>query len=621
MNRELLAAFDEQLQKLIVLLPGVHRTVRNLAPIENDPRWRKLRENAAALRKLPLVTLVGPTGSGKSTLFRLLSGINVPRGGAKKPNTHNSAVAVPRGISEPELREMFTESQLRPLEDLSELRDPRVSRETLFYCTMSLEAAARGDFLLCDVPDINTICMENWEKAKLMLGRSEVVIFVVHKIAYANYETMFYLARTCAHAAHLAYLITMAKRDEACEIHADLVERKSLEFHLKNADLDEDEAQPFAAPRADGQPRGEFLAQADYYFSEERKDPDQPQLEEIYALADGAPPLADLLRGRNIAQLMLTKRANDIQQGLSLADVTLAAHEKQLSDLQRCRAIMLAQLEDKTLDVVGAQVPLGEVLQIAIREAQSALPPWRRRVSVWLNAPLNIVRRIPEWIGKLKGFFSKAENVQPFCRDVVEAEALQQHAEHLAVRWRADHSHVVRLLEESCTAAIRNLVGPPIPKPDAEWDEYAARRAREWVQEKPGKAALLLTGNGLAGLALPVVVTADIVHTGGLFTIKMSSLGSISGAGAGALAGGALIQKLIESLGMKSLVLDFQNEWKHRRNLQLRSHLREHFARPLVLDTLDQRITALTKAGTAECAQAVAALRRLLAENLPASIT
>jgi hypothetical protein len=516
---------------------------------------------------------------------------------------------------------MFTESHLRPLEDPSELRNPRLSRETLFFCTMSLEAAARGDFLLCDVPDFNATCTENWEKAKLMIGRSEVVIFVVHKIAYADYVTMLYLARICAHAAHLAYLITMAKRDEACEIHVDLVERKTPEFRLKSADLNEDVALPFAEPRADGQPRGEFLAQADYYFSEERKDPDQPLLEEIYALADGAPPLADLLRGRNIARLMLTKRANDIQQGLSLADLTLAAHEEQLSDLQQCRAVVLEQLDDVTLDVVGAQVPLGEVLQIAIREAQSALPLWRRRVSVWLNAPFNVVRRIPGWVGKLKEVFKKTENVQPFFRDKVESIALQDHAERLAVRWRADHSRVVPLLEESCTTAIRNLGSQPIPKPDTEWSEFAARRAREWVQEKPGKAAWLLTGNGLAGLSLPFAVTADIFYTGGLFTIKMASFGPVSGAAAGSLAGGALLQKLIEELGMKSLVLDIQNDWKHRRNLQLRSHLRKHFARPLVLDTLDQRITALTEAPAAECAHAVGALRRVLAENLPASIT
>jgi recombinational DNA repair ATPase RecF len=71
---------------------------------------------------------------------------------------------------------------------------------------------------------------------------------------------------------------------------------------------------------------------------------------------------------------------------------------------------------------------------------------------------------------------------------------------------------------------------------------------------------------------------------------------------------------------MESLVKDFQLEWNKQRNRQLRTHLQKHFARPLVLDVLDQRIAELAKTPATECAHAVTALRRVLAENLPASI-
>lgn len=622
MNRELLAAFDAELQKLIALLPILHRAVGELAPLDDEPRWRLLRQNADDLsqRKLPVVTLIGPTASGKSTLFRLLSGVDVPTGGATRPNTHNCAAAVPHGVSEADLQAIFPAMKVRPLEDPGELRNPQLSRETLFFRAMSPEAATRGDFLLCDVPDFDTVCLENWEKAKLMLDRSEVIIFVVIKSKYADYQAMVYLARTCARAAHLAYVLTMANRDEAREIHADFFGRKLAAFRLKPEDSNEDAAQPFAEPRGDGRTRVQFLEQADYYFSEEKK---EPQLREIHALAEGAPPLADLLRGRNIARLMLTKRANDIQQGLSLADATLAAHGERLRDLQRSRAALLEQLEDEKLDMVGAQLPLGDILQNVVHEAESALPSWMKILNHVANAPLKFLRLIGTGIvsifRKLKELFSNKENVEPLRRDLIERKALRSHADRLADHWRIDHSRVADLSEKSCTAAIRNLERQPVPDPDIEWHGYAAQRARTWVQENHKKAALLLTGRGVIGLLAPLAVTVDLFTLGGLVTIKVSTWTAIGGAAGGSLAITALLE-LIEKFGMERLVQEFQVEWKKQRNRQLRAHLREHFARPLVLDSLDRHIAALTKAPAAECAHTVTALRRVLAENVPASI-
>jgi hypothetical protein len=483
------------------------------------------------------------------------------------------------------------------------------------------KAATRGDFLLCDVPDFDTVCRENWEKAKLMLDRSEVIIFVVIKSKYADYQAMVYLARTGARAAHLAYVLTMANRDEAREIHADFFGRKLPAFRLKPEDSKEDAAQPFAEPRADGRTRAQFLEQADYYFSEEKR---EPQLEEIHALVEGAPPLADLLCGRNIARLMLTKRANDIQQGLSLADATLAAHGERLRDFQRCRAALLEQLEDEKLDVVGAQLPLGDVLTNVIHEAESALSSWMRRVSKVANMPLELIRLIGTGIvsmfRELKDHFTNKENVELLRRDLIEREALRDHATRLANHWRIDQSRVADLSEKSCTAAFRNLESQPVPYPDTEWHDFAAESASAWVKENPKRAALLLTGRGVIGLLAPVAATVDLFSTGGFVTVKVSTWAAIGIEAGGALTIGALLHKFIEKFGMERLVQDFQAEWKKQRNSQLRAHLREHFARPLVLDSLDRHIGALTKAPAAECAHAVTALRRVLADNVPASI-
>ena len=318
---------------------------------------------------------------------------------------------------------------------------------------------------------------------------------------------------------------------------------------------------------------------------------------------------------------MLSKRANAIQQGLALADATLTAHAERLDALQTCHAALLEQLENEKLDIVGKQLPLGDVLQNVIREAQAALSPWWRRVSVAVNWPLKILRGIPAVIRKLKELFSKKENVQPFRRDAIEREALRHHTEHLADRWRADYQHILDLSAASCVAALRDFETEQIPEPDAEWHEFAAQRSRKWVHDHPTKAKALLTLDGVVGLMAPVAFTVDLFTTGGLVTIKVSAWNLIGGAGAGALAIGALLHKVIEIFGMQRLVQGFQEEWKKQRNRQLRAHLREYFARPLVLDGLQQRIKALTNAPASECTRTVTELRRLLSENPLSSIS
>jgi hypothetical protein len=240
------------------------------------------------------------------------------------------------------------------------------------------------------------------------------------------------------------------------------------------------------------------------------------------------------------------------------------------------------------------------------------------------NMPLELLHWIGEgiasWLRKLKDLISDKENVQPLRRDLIEREALRDRCERLANDWRADHSRALKLSAESCVAAIRDFEGQPVPEPDTEWQAYAVQRARTWINENPKKAALLLTGRGVFGLLAPFAVTVDLFTTGGFVTIKVSTWTAIGSAAGGAISIAALFQWLIEKFGMESLVKDFQLEWNKQRNRQLRTHLQKHFARPLVLDVLDQRIAELAKTPATECAHAVTALRRVLAENLPASI-
>ena len=608
MNRELLAAFDATLQEILTLLPAVHGPVAGLRPLEADSRWALLRLNAEDLaqRPLPVVTLLGPSGAGKSTIFRALTGLEVPAGGAERPMSYNCAVAMPPDFPEHQLAAMFPGMQLRRLEDPAEIKRPDLPRETLFFQTMPPAVAAHGDFLLADVPDFSTTCLENWEKAKLMLQRAEVVIFVVTRFSYADYQTVLYLARACAHAAHLACVFTMTDAEAAPRVWLDLVEQKAPHFTLRTDIPAEDEPRPFAECRADHQTRAAFLAQADVDFSPYSE---APQLEGIRALRAGAPPLADFLRGRNIARLMLTKRGNDLQQGLKLADETLAAQTSQSAELRRCRESIEAEFSGDSLDIVGRQLPLGEVLEVMLEQAQQSLPFWRRAVAS-MTAP--VWRGIRQSFAMLNEVFSKPDQVRALRRDESELAELRDHADRLANRWRADHGRVIELPAERCSEALETLRESVLPEPDQGWQAAARATALEWVRAHPNRATLILNIAGAVTLMAGCLATVDLAVAGG--GVHLTVWAAMAMVGVAPLA--ATLNALVQKLGLHSVLEKFQVEWKRGRNRQLRVFLHDRFARPLVLDALDRRLAALEQAPAAACRESVIRLRRLLGENL-----
>jgi len=616
MNRELLGAFDAALQKLLVLLPAVHESVAGLRPLDAEQRWGLLRANAddLAQRRLPVVTLLGPSGAGKSTIFRLLTGLEVPAGGAERPMSHNCMVAVPPDVSEEQLAAIFPSMQLRRLDDPAEIKRPDLPRETLFFREMPRDVAAHGDFLLADVPDFSTTTLENWEKAKLMLQRAEVVVFVVTRFSYADYQAVLYLARACALAGHLGYVLTMADAEAATAIWRDLVEEKAPGFTLRADVPAEDEPRPFLEPRADHRTRVEFLAAADVYYSPYSE---QPQLDGIRALREQAPALADFLRGRNIARLMLTKRANDLQQGLKLAEEVLTAHDSQLADFRSRRARILAEIVDDSLDVVGQQLPLGEILEEVFAQAQQALPFWRRAIAT-IAAP--IWRGLRETIGAIRDFFSRPEQARELHRDEIELAALVDQASRLADRWRADHGAALEITAERCAAALEALRVSTAPAPDQEWKHFAAAKARAWVEAHPNRATLILNAGGAVALLAGSYATFDVLTTGGAISLVLTKIGVLTGAATGLAATsliGSAVNHFVQRLGLTPVLVEFQAEWKRQRNRQLRAHLREHFGRPLTLDVLERRIAALQAAPSMPATVVIVELRRLLEESAP----
>lgn len=93
------------------------------------PGWRELKGRPlvwASKGEKPwlVATLFGPTGAGKSTVFSLLTGLQVPAGNVIRPVTFNPIVAIPQSLSLPHrIAGLFPFKKLSPLDDFEKLMD------------------------------------------------------------------------------------------------------------------------------------------------------------------------------------------------------------------------------------------------------------------------------------------------------------------------------------------------------------------------------------------------------------------------------------------------------------------------------------------------------------------
>ncbi|MDM7855945.1 GTPase [Cellulomonas alba] len=118
-----------------------------------------------------IVALVGGTGSGKSTLFNAVSGLQFAEVGVKRPTTSEVTACVWGGDA-PEL-----------LDWLGVARDRRIRRES--ELDGETEAPLRG-LVLLDLPDHDSIAPEHREVVNRLLPQADLLMWVVDPQKYAD---------------------------------------------------------------------------------------------------------------------------------------------------------------------------------------------------------------------------------------------------------------------------------------------------------------------------------------------------------------------------------------------------------------------------------------------------
>lgn len=508
-----------------------------------------------------VAALVGPTGVGKSTVFHALTGVDVPRGGHRRPLSFAPCAALPpSGSAEDSLPEaLFPTFACRPLQRPEELENPSLPDSVLFHTPQHLSGLPREQpFCLVDVPDFDSVHRLNEEKALRLVERSEVVLFIVSAEKYSDAKSFHFLRLCCREAGRLIVLLTRHDGISDARSHWDHLHEQARS-HPDFADL-----------RADGKPLHRFLAEAAAYCSLRISPGESLPADAMMPLAAEAPPLAELLGGAEGRTILVEALENAARVA---AGEVRALHrqaesmaEENAADIQRARSIIaraVTPLAEATPTIAELHAHREEASrQLKIR-GRSLLPSRLREMLIRPAQPTH---------DGLRG-----EAPPPSLRDV--CGTIQED-------WRAAFPHLAGrgapLSSESFTAALDEVLLLPPPKPESDWRDELRDALEEWRRKN------FTSRGGWAGMKQWSTLGGITV-----FGLDAFLTGLTSGVGIATLLGSGALVALSEAqeASLRASVRAAIDRWRARHAIQWTGHLETHLARPLFLDEWIRRET------------------------------
>lgn len=561
---------------------------------------RRSRAWGAVVGEPPLVAaLYGPTGAGKSTLFKLLSGIDVPSGEHMRPMSRSCALAVPTEWADPsKLEPVFPASELVPFFDGRALVAPGQPFGRLHAAEAPALASlgpGGSSLLLVDAPDYNGVDAENALRAEEILLRAEVLVFVLQVDSYLVAKNVEELARAARLATRLVVLLTKTRDAFQAWTAWDDLCRRLEDAHGVGA--------PFAARRADGRTGLEVVRAAPVYAWVRSEQPDLSGI-----AARSGPSLVDRLAGyesRRIAWEGVAGAAHAaaVDAGRLVA-LARAARDSALSR----RAALAADARQAGARVAGREFPFGAVLQALIAESRSRLPDWWSLVSTPMGWMMSGMETLASAGGRLMGWITDKgapESPQGEPRDSVERRVLAQEAERLLDEWRARPDlRDLGLDAARCSRARAVLMEAPLPGVSVEWEAMLRQEANRWVIGNPALARALpvaCDAIGVAGIGLLVI---DLGTTGGLFgtAVVAGTLGT-GGLLAGAAGGLGFMGRWMGQWHLEEMLKRVDAAWRQQRAADLGAHIDKHLAGPVAgqLDAIlnrsdEKRLAAIDEA-------------------------
>ena len=500
-----------------------------------------------------VAALTGPTGVGKSTVFRALTGIEVPAGGFRRPVSHAPCAALPPS-DDPgaTARALFPAFSCLPLDDPEQLAAEPPEDNALFFAEQREDAATgRFPFCLVDLPDFDSVEQQNEQRARRMLERAEVVLFAVSAEKYNDERSTRFLRLCCEEAGRLIVLLTKHEEEAHPPMHWE---------HL----LEQARANPaFAGLRSDGQPLHGFLAASAVYYSMMLTGGGKLEPKALRPLGEGEPALVELLGGLESREILLAALANPARLAAREARGCLEslehARERHTQRIERARAALREPLAP-----VVEGVPRPAELERECREIA-------RRLG-YRPSLLHMVRRLQQREQRPSGGSPAVPG------SGLSPRTLGDICGRVHDLWRDAFPELATaggpLSHDRFVERANAVRHEPIPEPESHWREELEAALVEWAAAKvlsKGRAGTVKRWGPLGGAAF---FAGDLLLTSGVSTAAWGVL-----AAAGAIEGYAWR----EDGQFDRMAHEAIERWRAGRREQVARVLEERLAEPLFL--------------------------------------
>jgi hypothetical protein len=449
---------------------------------------------------LMIVAVAGATNTGKSTVFNQLVGEQRSPERVTAAATKQGLVAVRPDLVDKCLGSqgegLFPEFQVRRLirpEEVLESYD----QDAIFVAEST---HIPPNLVLFDTPDINSILKENWEIAEKIMFASDVILAVLHPVAYADKKVVDFCRKAKEMGRTVIPVVNMIDARDLHVVVNDFKEKSGLEFEYA-------------------------------FWLENDPGMRQGKHRQILSVTSGA-PLHQTLSKLDFYQIKSRAVVSSLEVFLTSAEKTLRILEERTHPYRTIARELDREL-DRAADAAVKKVPFGRMLELVEEFAQDKRP----RILRGLMYPFNLAFRLAREMGKgtQSGFRWILHRLRSGQLDLPVQARFEDNEQDLIVEIGMDlfgriealtdaaREDVTQLFRRHLTYARHQELAERIRKACEDLPDYSDSfrketfsRLDEWWHANPSRTSAFLLSDFLLAVLPTAVALPVAVFTGGI---------------------------------------------------------------------------------------------------------